>query len=84
MPSDAGRVAGRLVSRYEQGEKRRDITMHYDTALRGYTSKRVEKIESADILVGYNNERTIAHVIQMSQPRLAPDERVKAKCYTEK
>ncbi|HCX90438.1 MAG: glycosyl transferase family 2 [Deltaproteobacteria bacterium CG12_big_fil_rev_8_21_14_0_65_43_10] len=42
--------------------------MHYDTALRGYTSKRIEEIESADILIGipcYNNERTIAHVIQM-------------------
>jgi hypothetical protein len=42
--------------------------MQYDTALRGYTAKRVEEIESADILVGipcYNNEKTIAHVIQM-------------------
>jgi glucosylglycerate synthase len=42
--------------------------MQYDTALRGYTSKRIEEIESADILVGvpcYNNEKTIAHVIQM-------------------
>ncbi|NVL91601.1 MAG: glycosyltransferase [Desulfobacterales bacterium] len=42
--------------------------MAYDTALRSYTSKRIEEIESADILVGvpcYNNERTIAHVIQM-------------------
>jgi glycosyltransferase involved in cell wall biosynthesis len=42
--------------------------MHYDTALRAYTSKRLEEIESADILVGipcYNNEKTIEHVIQM-------------------
>jgi glycosyltransferase involved in cell wall biosynthesis len=48
--------------------------MHYDTALRGYTSKRVEEIESADILVGipcYNNEKTIAHVIQMVTHGLA-------------
>lgn len=42
--------------------------MQYDTALRAYTSKRVEEIETADILVGipcYNNEKTIPHVIQM-------------------
>ncbi len=26
--------------------------MHYDTALRAYTAKRIEEIESADILVG--------------------------------
>jgi len=42
--------------------------MHYDTALRAYTSKRIEEIESADIIVGipcFNNERTIVHVIQM-------------------
>ncbi|MBN2059021.1 MAG: glycosyltransferase family 2 protein, partial [Deltaproteobacteria bacterium] len=42
--------------------------MNYDTALRGYTAKRIEEIESADILVGipcYNNEKTIDHVIQM-------------------
>ena len=42
--------------------------MAYDTALRGYTSKRIEEIESADILVGipcHNNEKTISHVIQM-------------------
>ncbi len=48
--------------------------MRYDTALRGYTSKRIEEIESADILVGipcYNNERTIAHVIQMVTHGLA-------------
>ncbi len=43
-------------------------TMHYDTALRAYTSKRIEEIERADILVGipcYDNQETIAHVIQM-------------------
>jgi len=48
--------------------------MAYDTALRGYTSKRLEEIETADILVGipcYNNEKTIAHVIQMITHGLA-------------
>jgi len=48
--------------------------MHYDTSLRGYTSKRIEEIESADILMGipcYNNEKTIAHVIQMVSHGLA-------------
>ena len=42
--------------------------MNYDTALRGYTAKRIEEIETADILVGipcYNNEKTIVHVVQM-------------------
>jgi glycosyltransferase involved in cell wall biosynthesis len=42
--------------------------MHYDTALRGYTGKRLEEIEQADILVGipsFNNEKTIEHVVQM-------------------
>ena len=42
--------------------------MVYDTALRGYTTKRLEEIEGADILIGipcYNNEKTVAHVIQM-------------------
>ncbi|MGC9325049.1 MAG: glycosyltransferase [Desulfomonilia bacterium] len=41
---------------------------HYNTAMRVYTSKRIEEIESADILIGipcYNNETTIEHVIQM-------------------
>ena len=36
--------------------------MGYDTGLRAYTAKRIEKIEHADILVGipcFNNERTI-------------------------
>ncbi len=48
--------------------------MPYDTALRAYTSKRVEEIQSADILVGipcFNNETTIAHVIQMVSHGLA-------------
>jgi len=48
--------------------------MAYDTGLRGYTSKRIEEIESADILVGipcYNNEQTINHVIQMVTHGLA-------------
>ncbi|MFC1863569.1 glycosyltransferase [Thermodesulfobacteriota bacterium] len=42
--------------------------MEYDTALRPYTAKRLEEIETADILVGipcYNNEKTVEHVIQM-------------------
>ncbi|NVM21244.1 MAG: glycosyltransferase [Desulfobacterales bacterium] len=42
--------------------------MRYLTALRPYTTKRIEEIETADILVGipcYNNEKTLAHVIQM-------------------
>ena len=41
--------------------------MPFKTALRGYTNKRLEEIAQADILVGipcFNNETTIAHVIQ--------------------
>ena len=48
--------------------------MDYDSALRAYTSKRIEEIESADILVGipcYNSEKTVAHVIQMVTHGLA-------------
>lgn len=48
--------------------------MHYDTALRAYTAKRIEEIDSADILIGvpcYNNEGTIVHVIQMITHGLA-------------
>ncbi|MFP4474162.1 MAG: glycosyltransferase [Desulfatibacillaceae bacterium] len=48
--------------------------MRYKTALRAYTAKRIEEIESADILVGipcYNNQDTIAHVIQMVTHGLA-------------
>ncbi|MEW6186249.1 MAG: glycosyltransferase [Thermodesulfobacteriota bacterium] len=40
----------------------------YTTALRPYTFKRLEEIGKADLLIGipsYNNEKTIAHVIQM-------------------
>ena len=47
---------------------------HYDTGIRSYTSKRLEEIESADILIGipsYNNQTTIAHVIQMVTHGLA-------------
>jgi hypothetical protein len=47
---------------------------HFDTAVRPYTSKRLEEIESADILIGipsYNNETTIEHVIQMATHGLA-------------
>jgi glucosylglycerate synthase len=48
--------------------------MHYNTAIRSYTSKRIEEVESADILVGipsHNNEKTIAHVIQSVSHGLA-------------
>ncbi|MCB2189684.1 MAG: glycosyltransferase [Deltaproteobacteria bacterium] len=48
--------------------------MHYDTALRRYTSKRLEEIGSADIIVGipcFNNESTIVHVVQMVTHGLA-------------
>jgi glucosylglycerate synthase len=40
----------------------------YISALRPYAWKRLEEIEKADILVGipaFNNEKTIAHVVQM-------------------
>ncbi len=42
--------------------------MKYNTSIRLYAAKRLEEIDRADILVGipcYNNETTIAHVIQM-------------------
>jgi len=48
--------------------------MHYNTALRAYGSKRLEEIESADIMIGipcFNNEKTIEHVIQMATHGLA-------------
>ncbi len=48
--------------------------MVYDTALRPYSSKRLEEIESADILIGipcFNNESTIVHVVQMVTHGLA-------------
>ena len=48
--------------------------MSYDTALRSYPAKRIEEIESADILIGipcYYNEKTIVHVIQMVTHGLA-------------
>ncbi|MBU2551060.1 MAG: glycosyltransferase [Proteobacteria bacterium] len=41
--------------------------MKFNSALRGYTSKRIEEIEAADILVGipcFNNQSTIEHVVQ--------------------
>ncbi len=41
--------------------------MNYSTALRPQTTKRLEDIGKADILVGipcYNNERTIQHVVE--------------------
>lgn len=48
--------------------------MSYKTALRGYTAKRLEEIDRADVVVGipcYNNQDTIAHVIQMVSHGLA-------------
>ena len=48
--------------------------MKYDTALRPYSSKRIEEIETADILIGipcYNNETSITHVVQMVTHGLA-------------
>ncbi|KIX14822.1 glycosyltransferase [Dethiosulfatarculus sandiegensis] len=42
--------------------------MSFKSALRGYTQKRLEEIEKADILLGvpcFNNQSTIEHVIQM-------------------
>lgn len=42
--------------------------MRFKSALRGYTAKRIEEIEKADILVGipcFNNEATVSHVVQM-------------------
>lgn len=48
--------------------------MAIKSALRGYTWKRIEEIEQADILVGipcFNNESTIVHVIQMLTHGLA-------------
>ncbi|NIS59748.1 MAG: glycosyltransferase [Proteobacteria bacterium] len=48
--------------------------MHYNTALRPYAFKRIEEIESADIMVGipcYCSEGTINHVIQMVSHGLA-------------
>jgi glycosyltransferase involved in cell wall biosynthesis len=48
--------------------------MSVKSALRGYTWKRLEEIEQADILVGipcFNNESTIVHVIQMLTHGLA-------------
>lgn len=48
--------------------------MPYNTALRNYGAKRIEEIETADILIGipcYNNEKTIEHVIQMASHGLA-------------
>ena len=48
--------------------------MKYDSALRSYTSKRLEEIERADILVGipcYYNDKTIEHVVRMVSHGLA-------------
>lgn len=48
--------------------------MPYQTALRAETARRIEKIGSADILVGipcYNNAETIGHVVQMVSEGLA-------------
>lgn len=48
--------------------------MGFKSALRGYTYKRLEEIEQADILMGvpcFNNEATIVHVVQMLTHGLA-------------
>ncbi|MBI4525389.1 MAG: glycosyltransferase family 2 protein [Deltaproteobacteria bacterium] len=48
--------------------------MTYNTAFRPYLAKRIEQIESADIVVGipcYNNESTIAHVLKQVSKGLA-------------
>jgi glycosyltransferase involved in cell wall biosynthesis len=48
--------------------------MNYDTAFRPYLAKWIEKIESADIVVGipcYNNEATIANVMKQVSKGLA-------------
>ena len=50
------------------------MAMNYDTAFRPYLAKRIEQIESADIVVGipcYNNETTIAHVLKQVSRGLA-------------
>ena len=48
--------------------------MQYDTAFRPYLAKRIEQIESADIVVGipcYNNDATIVHVLKQVSHGLA-------------
>ncbi len=48
--------------------------MNYDTAFRPYLAKRIEQIESADIIVGipcYNNESTIVNVLKQVSRGLA-------------
>ncbi|HEU4340774.1 MAG TPA: glycosyltransferase family 2 protein [Candidatus Binatia bacterium] len=48
--------------------------MDYDTAFRPYLTKRIEQIESADIIVGvpcYNNDSTIANVLKQASRGLA-------------
>src|SRR5215510_423460 len=50
------------------------MAMNYDTAFRPYLAKRIEQIESADIVVGipcYNNETTIAYVLKQVSRGLA-------------
>jgi hypothetical protein len=48
--------------------------MRFISALRGYTHKRLEEIEKADLLMGipcFNNQDTIQHVVQMLTHGLA-------------
>src|SRR5437899_11693612 len=48
--------------------------MSYDTAFRPYLAKRIEQIDTADIVVGipcYNNDITIANVIKQVSRGLA-------------
>lgn len=48
--------------------------MEYDTAFRPYLTKRIEQIETADIVVGipcYNNESSIVNVLKQASRGLA-------------
>src|SRR5213595_3894843 len=48
--------------------------MEYDTAFRPYLAKRIEQIESADIVVGipcYNNDSTIVNMLKQVSHDLA-------------
>src|SRR5437867_12493116 len=50
------------------------MAVDYDTAFRTYLAKRIEQIESADIVVGipcYNNDSTIVNVLKQVSRGLA-------------
>jgi glucosylglycerate synthase len=56
----------------ENGNKA--MAVDYDTAFRPYLAKRIEQIESAEIVVGipcYNNESTIVNVLKQVSRGLA-------------